>query len=66
MSKLYGIICSSGRQMYSTERAEDGSRINVPSWFTRRADLVAYFSPLSDKVVILNTETLEITLEDHL
>lgn len=64
MSKLYGIICSSGKQMYRLGRLEDGTTVNEPSWFTERGKLLDYFNPSSDKVVILDTDTLTITLEE--
>lgn len=63
MSKLYGIICPSGRMMHRANKI-DGSI--EPAWYTERENLREFFSYDRDKVVILDTETLFVTIEDRL
>lgn len=45
--------------MYSSMTGE-------PSWFATREELREYWSPGRDKVIILDTDTLNIRLEDNL
>lgn len=59
MALIYGILCASGKLMY---RAATGE----PCWFTTRGELEEYWSPGVDQVVILDTETLNIVVEDKL
>lgn len=59
MALIYGILCSSGNMMYE----EDGK---TPCWFATRKELREYWCGGLDRVVILDTETLNIVVEDAL
>lgn len=64
MSKLYGIICPTGRMM-TTLGVVGGIPTSVPAWYTDREELHKYFCPSIDKVVILFVDTLAIVIEDE-
>ena len=59
MALIYGILYASGKMLHKWDSGE-------PCWFATREELRDYWCPRGDKVIILNTETLNIVVEDKL